>query len=41
MMSHILDIKSLSGCSEVGDHTKEVASHPHFTGQLQQIDDED
>ena len=28
MMSYILDIKWLSGCSEVGDHTKGVASHP-------------
>ena len=28
MMSYILNIKWLSGCSEVGDHTKEVVSHP-------------
>ena len=27
MMSYILDTKCLSGCSEVGDHTKKVSSH--------------
>ena len=41
MMSYILDIKWLSDCSQVGDHTRGGSKSPHFTGQLQQIDYED
>ena len=41
MMSYILDIKWLSGCIEVGDHTRGGSKSPNFTGKLWQIDDED
>ena len=41
MMSYILDIKWLRGCSEVEDHTRGGSKSSYFTGQLQQIDDED
>ena len=32
--SYSVDIKWLSGCSEVGNHTRRGSNSSHFTGQL-------
>ena len=35
MVSYILDIKWLRGCSEVGDHKRESRKSPHFFCQIE------